>query len=782
MKPLIAMLCAGILLSACGGGGGSGGTPPPPPPPGPSAQDLANAKAAKLGASYALSNHMATLSWTDAFPTTSGFQVQQQAGDGSWSTLETLPGATGTGQTLSWSGTVATATTLRIQAMLTGYSVPLQTAGAQGQLTITPPQSPPTLNIGTASPIAVPTVLSIGNGATYTQVTYSIDSTSIGTSTAAPGYPVDFTPSGTTAGSHVLSANLSVNSDVYLLLQQSVQTASPDLALSLQTKQIVDGNNVPTGQQRLLVAATSDFGITLVSAAIDGVTVGSLTQPNFPACNDCVGNTVYGFVATAPSGSHLVTVTATDGNHETGTLEQQVVFSDPPVLTVTSPAYDGALVNGTLTISGTATTDKSTGVTTVAYLNNVEIMKTTSTPSFTTSYSLAGVTPGTYTLVVATADADGLTVTQPQSITVTSSPSLVYPLFAFAGSLGRMYAAENSTLLFGASDNTFHLRTGTHDVPLQTPTGGPSVSVISNEPWILNNGYAFFSGAASCCGSNAVYAWSPAGVPQNLSGSSGSNVLVAVHWPWVLWLAGATSTPATGTYTFFNMVTPNTLTVPLPAGTGAFNYGLQFALPSPTDFFLSQAAGLTLYYSATVSSNTLPIYLWTQNAGSSTMIPGTAGPILPTLQTDGVRVAWLYSLASGPSSCTNGAGSCYGLQVMDVASNTVQTLSQDATRFYLADGLLAWQETSAQGGGVKVTDGTTTTVLTNRISGGLWGVSNGHVLYQDDGKLYVWSNAKGAVLLYDANPAGALISTGSASTTVFFAAGPYQAIYSVAVQ
>jgi hypothetical protein len=736
---------------------------------GPTPEDLVNAKAAKLVASYSLTSHMATLSWKDAFPTTSGFQIQRQASNGSWTTLETLPGATGTGQTLTWTGAVTTPTTLRVEAVLSGYTVPLQTASAQMQLTVSPPLSAPTLNVGTAPPIAAPTVLSIGNAGTYTQAAYFVDSTAIGTSTTAPGYPVDFNPASVTAGSHVFSADLYLNSDVYLVLKQTLQTAGSDIVLSLQTQQpCCDG-----GPVLLLVTATSDFGIKLVSVAIDGVTVGSLTAPNYPPCPGCGGTTLYGFSETAKSGTHTVTVTATDGNNQTASLDQQVVFGNPPSLTLTAPAYDGSLVNGSLTISGTAKTDKTTGLTTVAYLNSVEIFKTKSSP-FTTNYSLAGVTPGAYTLVVETVDANGLTATVSEGLTVTSSPSLVYPLFAFGGDDGGIVTAENATLLYEAPDGSMHLRTGTNDITLQNPVGvsigGPSIDA----PWILSNGYAFDSSPVSCCGANPVYAWSPAGVPQDLSGAASNDTFVAAHYPWVLWLSSSFST-----YTFFNISTLQTITVPAPAGTTGFAISLASSLPWPTDFFTG-AGGLTLYYAAVVTSNTAPIYVWTQNSGTSTLVPNTTGPNLPGLQTDGVRAAWEYSLASTPTVC-NATTLCYGLDVLDIATNTVQSISQDATQFYLANGLLGWQETSPQGGGIKVSDGTTTTVLSDRLSTRLWGVSNGHVLYQDEGKLYVWSAASGSVLLYDAVPTRAAISSGTSSTTVFFQTqtGAQVAIYSV---
>lgn len=87
-----------------------------------------------------------------------------------------------------------------------------------------------------------------------------------------------------------------------------------------------------------------------------------------------------------------------------------------------------------------------------------------------------------------------------------------------------------------------------------------------------------------------------------------------------------------------------------------------------------------------------------------------------------------------------------------------------------------------QSGGVKVSNGTTTTVLSNRLSTRVWGTVNGYVLYQDNGKLYAWSNAGGAVLLFDAVPGNAMISSGTSATTVFFTNGLHQAVYSVPLQ
>jgi hypothetical protein len=119
---------------------------------------------------------------------------------------------------------------------------------------------------------------------------------------------------------------------------------------------------------------------------------------------------------------------------------------------------------------------------------------------------------------------------------------------------------------------------------------------------------------------------------------------------------------------------------------------------------------------------------------------------------------------------------------LDIASNTPTTVSNIALIpfqiRYLGDGLLAWNESSTGGGGIKVSDSANTATITARLSSVLFGTSSGYVLYEDQGALHVWSAAGGSKLIFDAVPRMAMIS----QKTVYFTNGYENALYQVTLQ
>ena len=109
------LLC--VVLAACGGGG----SPPTPPTSStPTPEQMAAAQSAKLTATLNTANHQATLAWSDTFPAGTSYLIEQQASDGSWSSLDAVPGTTGKGAALTWARTINSATTLRVAVPETG--------------------------------------------------------------------------------------------------------------------------------------------------------------------------------------------------------------------------------------------------------------------------------------------------------------------------------------------------------------------------------------------------------------------------------------------------------------------------------------------------------------------------------------------------------------------------------------------------------------------------------------------------------------------------------------
>jgi hypothetical protein len=118
-----------------------------------------------------------------------------------------------------------------------------------------------------------------------------------------------------------------------------------------------------------------------VSATLDGNSLGTLTAPNCSTIGCTAGPYQFTINATvAGSGTHTVSVEATDGNGVSASQTFQVTFNDPPTLTVTTP-FDGALVYGTLAMAGTFATDKpGVTVSVSATLGSVTVLNATSSP------------------------------------------------------------------------------------------------------------------------------------------------------------------------------------------------------------------------------------------------------------------------------------------------------------------------------------------------------------------------------------------------------------------
>jgi hypothetical protein len=439
------------------------------------------------------------------------------------------------------------------------------------------------------------------------------------------------------------------------------------------------------------------------------------------------------------------------------------------MLTVSSP-FDGALVNATLHVAGTFTTDKAGAtVTLAATLGNVPIL-TTSVSPFSSDYSLAGVSPGSYTLALTAKDSGGGSTITSMVVTVTSSAALVYSPVLSLGLQGQLLQVDHATMLYQLADSTVHLRSGATDTILDTAARGPS-------QWQLSNGHAFALGAGASSGNLDVYHWASGNAtPQDL-GTLGPGGLLArlraVHWPWVLASDGLPNNQVSGfspVYLFYNALSGQIIAPTLT------NASLSDA---GVDFNVAQS-GLALYYGVDLSANPgfnpVGISRWDQATDQSTPIAvGNFWQI--NQQTDGTRLAW--QLAPPGNSAP------FSLVVLDIASGTQQTVSTtmsqsptaqtSAGQFQLADGLLAWSESTATSAAIKVFDGTTVTTVSSRLSARMYGTGGGYVLFAEDSKLYVWSATGGKQLVLDVSPGVARIS----GKMVYFTNGANQATYSV---
>jgi hypothetical protein len=488
----------------------------------------------------------------------------------------------------------------------------------------------------------------------------------------------------------------------------------------------------------------------------------------------------------AGSGTHVITAQASDGNGQTARAQISASFANPPQLSLSQPT-DGQWVAGNLDVAGTTASDKTGTLTTTATLGSVPVLSTTSS-TWGTRYSLAGVPVGSYTLTVRSTDAQGQSTTVQRSITVVASADQVQsPLFA-VGSDGRLLAAQGGELLVQQASGAVQLRTGT--VPSTTGVelaGAADIRYASG--WQLDQSHVVAFGQGPDCASPlfvCAYVWGPDGTRTNLSatvaGSRSYDQHPALRYPWVMWINQFTASGST--YTVRHLPTGQNFTIAQPAsvtGTlGNWQFDVALANPSQPD------AGVLAFFWGTLSASGVgpraDIYRWDATSQATQRLTDADSQQV-YVQTDGERVAWQqraagsvdapYTLRTSPAGSAGSSG-----------GSPISSLSTTMTRFVLKDGVLAWMEGDTLTGQrlmAHVASGTGASASPYTLSAlsgsNLVGVGGGAVVWTENGQLFSWRPATGRRLLHPTTPGSVLVDGPSAYLT----SGTSQAVYRVAV-
>jgi hypothetical protein len=760
--------------------------------PDPVAQaDRALATAAKLGAVVDLAANTLRLEWTDSFPAGTSYRVEsQERPDAAFGPVETLAGSGGTGAAMAWTRALTVSTTYRVQALVSGRTVSLLTSQGAPSVAVTVPGGTPQILVNMTEPLSGSAQLAVGDGSTsptYRAVTWYADLKLVGTGAASPGNPVSWNTATATNGAHLILARVETSPDARLELRRTLNVVNSNLAVNAS----VSGK---TGSINVDVRASSQYGIAKVEAAVDGKPLPTLTTPNACSARFGCGTAfdAYRFTLDASalgSGSHVMVVTATDlaGARQQATV--QVPVANPPQLSLTSPV-DGAFVNGTLLVSGAASTDKTGAVTVVATLGDYPVLQT-STPAFNTSFSLSGLAPGAYTLTLRATDSAGISTQLQRTVTVASSSALTYPPLFTPGAGAQLVAVDNTDpnlLLYKALDGSYRVRNASigTEVTLQ---GADSIPYLYN--WAMDGGYVFveggFLGSTSPgytdCPLDCIFQWSPAGARTNLSNANPNAATPSVgggrayeqfpraHGGYVIWIDAAGSNP--GTYTIYKIATGSYTTIRQPVGANYLgNTAYDFAVINGVVhfFFWGQTGG-------DGTSSSYDVYRWQSDTQASTRLSaGGLRSIYP--QTDGLRVAWLQSATTTP------VGSASSLVTQSVAGGALSTVSSNANEsFVLRGGVLAWVESTPTTRALKASTSTGTSTSTSTLSvlstSVLYGAGGGFVVYGEAGKTNVWNAALGSSkLLIDGAPSLVLIS----GATMYFVMGASQTVYRVVLR
>ncbi|VWB88532.1 hypothetical protein [Burkholderia lata] len=720
-----------LLLGGCGGGVSSDSSPG------------TTTRSADLSSTVDVAGKTVQLSWNDVFPSGTVYQIEMEGAEGTFSVVDAIPGTGNASQKLSWSHALTGAVTYRVSVVQNGQTVLLLTSQGASTVSASVPASPPAIVANSPDPLSGTVVLSVNGSQTpYVSVAWYVDLNFVGNGAAAPGNPYSWLTTGVTDGSHLVLARVETSPGNFLELRRSFTVAN-NAGLVVTTTY-----SGTSGIINFDTRASAPTGIAQVAGFLDGVSLGVLSAPN--ACSlTCHGvNDLYRFTVDSTrlsTGSHTFLATATDGTGATKNVATPITISNPPLLTVDTPA-DGAFVYGTLQLKGGALTDKPGGVQVSATLGSYPILQSSS-QLFSTAFDLTGVPPGTYTLTVNASDQTNMRSTLQRTVVVASDPSRVYqPLFDF-GIYGTLFAIEGDQVVYQTRSGPMMLRnvvTNT-EVVLQKSTLGASPSGVTLEN---GNVYASTSLLNDCqVNSVCVYQWRPDGSIVNLStnnpyaGSDYQGDPVA-HGNYVVW---SNVRGDVGSYTLYNVQQSTYAQIPAPSGVSSVvNTNYDFAVTGNTiDFAFWAAIG------SSVPSQNFDLFHWSSITQSSTNLTnGTQNPA--TLDTllgiDGQRVVWQQNpLVTTPQT--------YSLVGQPFSGGPRVTFSTQSSGFMARDGIVAWQEKATNSTAIKVATPTSTVTIANAQGAALFGTAGGYVYYVLGNAIYRWNSATGnAVLILDTIP------------------------------
>lgn len=407
---LYALFLMIMLLSACGGGSGDGSTPAPS-----ASQDATDAANAGLNGTLDLSANRLTLQWFDRFAAATHYQIEQQDSSGAWVAIDgVLALHDPFNSSLKWTGSINGTAPLRVEAVMPDHSVPLVVLGQSPTTSLTPalPAQIPSIVLDQPEPLESPVNVSLTNDEGIAGldentlfVTYGIDTESISGSDVAPQYLASLRLDGVTTGTHLLSATIQRRVGfLTLVVSRRVQIHSANAALSVSTRL------GPTAFD-VYALATSDSGINSVATVVDFPTgsANTLTTPNTCAPQPCAAGqpfNAYHFsldTKNLASGFHPVRVQAIDNAGTTSTDFESLQLPAPPTATLDSPV-DGESVVGTLHLAGTFFSKVPGALELLVTFGGAPVYDTTVANTgteipYTADVSLAGVSPGSHTVV-----------------------------------------------------------------------------------------------------------------------------------------------------------------------------------------------------------------------------------------------------------------------------------------------------------------------------------------------------------------------------------------------
>jgi hypothetical protein len=687
-----------------------------------------------------------SITWLDTFSAETGYKIEVRNAAGAWETVEALAASPSTGTTYQWQRVIDSSRTYRVTATHPNYSVPLQTDAGVSDIPIELVPQPMSLELDQESPLRGIVQLSIANPQNVQWVDYYIDLTLLASVDTAPSFATDWNVVSVPDGNHLVVASVRQTSGARVELRREVVVDNPAVAVMLTYERV----NLGGRDLSLRARATADAGIQSVQFLVNDNPLQTVTTQT--------GADTYVHVVSAevlaglPAGPNTFKAIATDNDQATAEAVLEIPIDNPPTLTLATP-FDGAIVSGQLHVQGSFGDDNPGAVLRLT-LGDVQIHQQSTAGAIDFNYPVNSLGAGEYTFTAAVMDSQGKQTTRQMNVIVTSSP-LTYQLVSRNA---EVLATFQGALLYRKFDGTVIWRAaGGTETTLQLPAG---LSNVGN--WQMDDAHVVMSamGPAPNAGALHVYRFDASGqatnISQPLSLSRTENPLL--RSPWVIWTNGVSQS-----YSIYNLDTDAHILVPVPPAASTLGNWRYDFVPTPGSeqfFFWAQTGG-----SGTLS--TYDIFRYRLDNGTTAIL--TSGGSKQTyVQADTTRAAWQKSPADRIEPP-------FELTVAPTANPTsTTTLSSTMISFALSDQTLAWLEGTSDPRVLKVDDGVTTTVTTN-ASNVAPVTADGHVIFNEGGKVYSWSRSAGKRLLLDTLPARpaqqddgvAFLTTGAESFSVY---------------
>jgi hypothetical protein len=224
------------------------------------------------------------------------------------------------------------------------------------------------------------------------------------------------------------------------------------------------GGTTLSGVATVTAVAIDDVGVAEVDLLVDGTKVAASAAAPYTFSFD---------TSSAAPGSHALVARAQDAAGNVGysaavSVTTETSDTTPPVVSMTSPA-SGAIVAGTVTVSATATDDKS--VARVEFRDGATLLGAATAAPYSVSWGTSSAAAGAHTLSATAYDPAGNSATATVSVTVDDVP----PTVSVTAPANGAAVAGTVTLSATATDNTAVARVVFYDgaTLIATATGAP---------------------------------------------------------------------------------------------------------------------------------------------------------------------------------------------------------------------------------------------------------------------------------------------------------------------